>query len=323
MDSVGGIPEIEENPDAKGDVQRRKTMFCSNCGKQLVDGVKFCKYCGASIGVQGGAGNQMPSGNTYNHQAPPTNVANQNANDSGHVGGQPSLEPRTIWLIAMTAITVFVALGFFWSVVEVSFYSDAKFGFKDATDITRLMKATGMVGFGTFLVWVATIASVISALFGAGFLWELYNGQRGEDLSGFAKNSAICQLVALIILVFLTFMVNMQGKEYGDFNILKITVMGWFLVILCLVNIYYVINRYEEECFDYVAKSSATTGYGQSGIIRVCIRCETNYSIGSKCPKCGGTEARDKGSMEKVCMICKTSYSLGNKCPKCGSKSTQ
>lgn len=297
-------------------------MFCSNCGKQLADGSKFCRYCGASTSVQGGQGNQAPSGSTYN-QVSPTHMTNQNANVGSYGNVQFNMEPRTMWLWAMTAITVFVALGFFWSIVEVSFYSDAKFAFKDANDITKLMKATGLSGFGTVFIWIATIASMISALFGAGYLWELYNGQRGEALSGFAKNSAICQLVALIIVGFLAFLVNMQGKEYGDFNILKITTMGWFLVIACLGNIYFVINRYEEECFEYVAKTSSSSTYGQSGITRVCMRCETNYSIGRKCPKCGSTEAKDKGTAEKVCMICKTSYSLGNKCPKCGSKSTQ
>lgn len=27
-------------------------MFCSNCGKEIEDGTKFCKYCGKTIAIE-------------------------------------------------------------------------------------------------------------------------------------------------------------------------------------------------------------------------------------------------------------------------------
>ena len=56
-------------------------MYCSNCGKQIADGSKFCPECGAS---QTGAAPQQPV----------INVVNQNTNVNKVYG----YRPKSKWL---------------------------------------------------------------------------------------------------------------------------------------------------------------------------------------------------------------------------------
>ena len=62
-------------------------MFCTKCGNQLEDGVRFCTYCGAPVGQQGSK--QMP----YNNQQQ-DNRLNPNQNNSGPRPNQNNSGPR-------------------------------------------------------------------------------------------------------------------------------------------------------------------------------------------------------------------------------------
>lgn len=63
-------------------------MFCSKCGSQVADGVKFCQNCGTE--VQGanpqGTTQQMNMGNNYNTYAGANNSTSAGANIMGQVG---------------------------------------------------------------------------------------------------------------------------------------------------------------------------------------------------------------------------------------------
>lgn len=67
-------------------------MYCSNCGKQITDGTKFCPECGAS---QAGAAPQQPV----------INVVNQNTNVNKVYG----YRPKSKWL----AFFLCLFLGYF------------------------------------------------------------------------------------------------------------------------------------------------------------------------------------------------------------------
>ncbi len=234
-------------------------MFCSSCGKQLADGVKFCRYCGASTGTPVAQNHPSSASNRYNEA---TNNTYSNAqihqqqsfNSPAYGGAGSAMDTGQIGiLIAMIAITVYVAIGWFRPIAAVgAFGYEEEFSIKNLSEIVKILERfeSEDSGYQTvkYVIGCSSLISLLSALFGGLFLFNLLCGKKGKSLTEWARGCMWCQLIAVVIVALLMVYFNkeLEGYSYGV-DLFKVTVEGWVLLILPWFNLYGAIRSYENK----------------------------------------------------------------------------
>lgn len=198
-------------------------MFCGNCGKQLPEGSKFCKYCGASTG------------------APVVSTNSFEGTNSQPIG----------LLIVMAILTVYVAIGGLRPIASVgAFGYEQTFSIKDIWDLLDVLEAADIrdESYQKFqlLIGFSALASLASAIFGGVFLGRLVCGSKGEKLTNPIRYCMWCQMIAVVVIALLIVDFNNELAEYSyGVNLLEFTMEGWMLLILPWVNIFCA-RAYEE-----------------------------------------------------------------------------
>ena len=87
-------------------------MFCENCGKQIEDSAKFCKYCGCATGDAADRAASVTNRNVMN--VPDPQAANTTgASNSPEAGANGKRKKLIAVIFAVAAAAVLVVCGFF------------------------------------------------------------------------------------------------------------------------------------------------------------------------------------------------------------------
>lgn len=278
-------------------------MFCKNCGGELAEGTKFCKYCGTALNSGSAAQQSSQATNqTSNTNSNPYVYNNVQMNQPASVpyGGNAGAQTKKlILMLVMAAITIFLALGGLWkTLVSEGYWRSEAVSLMEVFDmleIEELFEAIGE-GYGDMVLealfstemglymlvfFLAGIFSVVSLISGVIFVFKLIGGSSGTGLARSARSVGRWQLVSMILLI--AFMLLMK-LEYGVLGV-KFSFWGWAVLILPLVNSFGICNAYERACL-----AAAPDAYKMKE--RVCAQCNTYYSVGNRCPRCGSQSIR-------------------------------
>lgn len=251
-------------------------MFCSQCGKQIEDNAKFCKYCGKSLIQQN---EPLRS---------PTIYYNEQMNSATMV----HLDSKTIYAVLMIVSTIFAAMGGLLPSLSVSVWSYSKeCSVKDIWKLASSLEDWGIedVTFQAVL-GVVSFAYILGAIAGAIMLVALLNGKKKYDLANPALvNSWSCIVADSIMIITCKVANNITADEFYGVKLFEIPLMGWLLLIVPLINIFIFVRGYLGE--NSVRKMSQSFQEENERIVeeKVCLVCKTRYTLGSKCPKCGST----------------------------------
>lgn len=117
-------------------------MFCTNCGKKIPDGSKFCPECGAKLNV---------------NSAPSYQSSKVNENNQRPVGTSVSISEYSRWIITGSVVLMFI--GLFLPVAKVSV-----FGISESAHLSDFeLSDTGDLVSVIFLI-LAIVAGVISLI---------------------------------------------------------------------------------------------------------------------------------------------------------------
>ena len=257
-------------------------MFCNNCGKEIANKSKFCKYCGASLNdepIQGIMQNY--GGNTtYNLVLPISTQGN-----------------KLFLLLALIGSTFFVSIGGILPLVSVEMFS-----YSESYNLPQLWKvvetfsrmgidADTINNYKLFLT-IPCIAFILSAVFGLKFFVSFFSGIREHLLAASSIVSMGCGLVGIGLITFYRFAINYRIKEeFYDIDVLLGTNMIWALLIVELVNLIVLIPGYlgvrigerilGRPSLDEYIENERNVGE------KVCLRCRTRFMFGDRCPSCG------------------------------------
>lgn len=251
-------------------------MFCSQCGKQIDDNAKFCKYCGKLLNSQNKSIVNAPT--HYKDQADSAMMIH--------------LTPKIIYALLMIASTVFTALGGLIPSISISFWSYSKeCSVKDIWKLLSSLEDWGVdiVQFQMSMI-VISCAYILSAIAGVIMLVALLNGKKKYDLVNPALVGSWACVIADIIMISECIGVNkITAEELYGVELFEIPLMGWLLLIIPLINIFVFTRGYLGE--NSARKTSQNFQKENERIVeeKVCMVCKTRYTLGSKCPKCGST----------------------------------
>lgn len=261
-------------------------MFCTKCGNELADNMKFCPKCGAQ--VSGNTGDVSSGGKSINIS----------------LDGMPlkvSFERikiiKAFFLLLTLAATVFVALGGLLPIVHCEI---GAFGYSVGGDWTLFelrekinileqydIEGDALTNF-KICVWIAIVAYFVSVFFAAKALLALLMGGKRYQITNPVTVSMFWGMGSVVILILLILFTNhMTAEELYGMEFFTITSTGWLLLVMSIANIFIFVN-----------------GYLGEGMFREFF----------------SSDDEDDIAKEKVCLVCKTKYVVGNRCPVCGSE---
>lgn len=154
-------------------------MFCTNCGKKIPDGSRFCPECGAKLNVTSASSDQSPKINESNQRP---------------VGTSVSIGEYSKWII--TGSVVLMLIGLFLPVAKVSM-----FGISESAHLSDFeLSDTGDLVSVIFLI-LSIIAGVISLI-----------AEFKPNLKKYSKFTSIGSFVSALI-YYLT--IKNQIRDYG------------------------------------------------------------------------------------------------------------
>jgi hypothetical protein len=122
------------------------------------------------------------------------------------------------------------------------------------------------------------------------FLFELLSG-RGKyeiDSSGiFAMYSSIGMHLTMIL--FRVIVNSATSDDLYGVKLLTTPMISWVILILALINIYVIKVLYNGKSIYRIPSDHTLRENERITSEKVCARCKTVYTLGSKCPKCGFT----------------------------------
>lgn len=287
-------------------------MFCKNCGGEIAEGIKFCKYCGTALTSAAAPSNPV--------QSNPTPAPAQNSNPNPYVysnvqmnqqpqmsrpaqvsyGGDAAAQTqKMILMLVMSAITIFLALGgLMKTLVSDAGWSKQEASLKEVFDMLQIDELMELIdrgygeeileelfsteqGFCILLFLVSCLFSLISLISGIIYVIKLISGSNGSSLARSARSVGRWQLTSIILLIVFMFLIKQATGSLA----VKFSFWGWAVLILPLVNSFGVSNAYERACM-------ATSADAYRMRERVCAQCNTYYSVGSRCPRCGSQAIR-------------------------------
>ncbi len=251
-------------------------MFCSQCGKQIEDNAKFCKYCGNLLNSQNKSIVNTPT--HYKGQADPVMMVH--------------LTPKIIYALLMIACTIFSALGGLIPSISVSLWSYSKeCSVRDIWKLLSSLEDWGLdiEGFRMVLL-VITGGYLVSAIAGVVMLLALLQRKKKYSLANPALVSAWTCIAADAVMILTRIAMNAKiAEELYEMEIFSTPAMGWLLLIIPMINAFFFVRGYLGE--DILGTVSQSFQKENERIVeeKVCMVCKTRYTLGSKCPKCGST----------------------------------
>lgn len=270
-------------------------MFCINCGKELSDKARFCKYCGTSMEEddQKTEPTQMSRISKNNHKA--------FVFDEFRTQGIGIITRKYKMQIISIVLMVFICLCGFLPIISATAAGESFniciYGMgKLIKKAERAMRA-GAELFGSgneFLYVIRDKLDGIKLFYGLflcfwitsiGFMGlsikEIYDKGITKRAKLFAQASSAIGGVIVVILWLAVKSLNEYIEEqlYGLIieDIFSITFIGLLIFVCSAVNIFVIIPRIPK-------KRGKTSEFRTESI---CLKCGMEYRIGERCPNCG------------------------------------
>lgn len=238
-------------------------MFCSNCGKEIEDGAKFCSVCGHAMG----------SG-----FARPNIMASNNLHLSANTG------KKLVFLALIILSTVLSAVSTFMPVIsaKVNLYFErfeTSCNIFDLFDLTELIEEYGgSVGFFKLIFLVCMGLSIIICIAGIKFIYDVFSGVKGEDLlNASTLASGFCVIRFILIFIVVLLINNATSEELYGAKFLSVSGWAWVTVICAIINMALFSRMYSESLESEKERSMS----------KICSKCGTQFVLGEVCPKCG------------------------------------
>lgn len=251
-------------------------MYCSQCGKKIMDNANFCKYCG------------QPS----NSEIPETKKTDITV-DKAMSNDTLVLTNKSVYLLMMIVSSMFTAAGGLLPTISVGMWGYSReCSVKDVWELLSSLKDMGVDVDSFYLVFgLSSILYITSALAGIMVIGALISGKKKYDLVNPVLVGAwTCILADGITIIWKMIINHNTSDELYGIKIFSTPIMGWLLLIVPLVNIYIFVKGYLGEKIIYDS-GAITTEQTNREITeeKVCMVCKTRYTLGSRCPKCGST----------------------------------
>ena len=237
-------------------------MFCSNCGKKVEDGAKFCAECGHQLG------GSQPANNNVVYIQPVVQAPTKSGFSKGTY--------RTLMLIVaiISSVTYFLPfIGFRYDYFIVS--GEESFSLMDFLSESL---GEGFDG-GTIIVFLTTAVSIIIGLATFVMLCSGEDDERFLSANSVASGFSLVRFVGYFIYVSIV-AYSYSGSIFGGEIVL--TFWSWLSgigSILCLS----LFRPKFEKCEAQNGGMAENTAF----LSKVCPKCHTSFSIGDICPKCG------------------------------------
>ena len=237
-------------------------MFCSNCGKKVEDGAKFCAECGHQLG------GSIPNNNTVYSQQ---NIMQTKAMQVASKGKYKAMMLISAIFSSITFFLPFIALRYDYFIIrgEESF---------SLMDFLSESLGEGFDG-GTIIVFLTTAVSIIIGLATFVMLCSGEDDERFLSANSVASGFSLVRFVGYFIYVSIV-AYSYSGSIFGGEIVL--TFWAWLSgigSILCLS----LFRPKFEKCEAQNGGMAENTAF----LSKVCPKCHTSFSIGDICPKCG------------------------------------
>ena len=250
-------------------------MYCSQCGKKIIDNAKFCKYCGQAVNSEvPKAGNDIVSVDTTT------------------AGETITLTPKNIYFLMMIGASIFAAIGGLLPTVSVGMWGYSReCSVKDIWELLSSLKDMGAdVDIFYLIFGLSSLLYIVSALAGVVLIGAVLLGKKKYDLANPALVGAWTCILADGITVLLKVIINQNtSDELFGLKMFSTPIAGWLLLIVPLLNIFIFIKGYLGEKIVYESTSMIEQKNKQITEEKICMVCKTRYTLGSRCPKCGST----------------------------------
>ena len=252
-------------------------MFCSNCGKKVEDGAKFCAECGHTLG-----------GNAQNR--PNNGYVSSGMQFTQGIGTDKMFLGLIIVSVVLSALNAIIPL------ITAKLWSERRdlnvFELFDLNDLVDVL--TGSKGFYGFLYILCIGSSILIAIAAIKLIYDVVQGENGSVLMDSANLASILCIVRFIVAFIIATSINSSFKKQGmDVQLLSVSVWTWIIAILAVLNLAVFKRLYLENTGTQTvqteadAKNTSIFENNPYGLSKVCPVCKTSFSLGDVCPKCG------------------------------------
>ena len=251
-------------------------MFCSNCGKKVEDGAKFCAECGHTLG-----------GNAQNR--PNNGYVSNGMQFTQGIGSDKMFLGLIIVSVVLSALNAIIPL------ITAKLWSERRdlsvFELFDLNDLVDVL--TGSKGFYGFLYILCICSSILIVIAAIKLIYDVVHGENGSVLMDSANLASILCIGRFIVAFIIVCMINTSFKEQGmDIQILSVSVWAWIIAILAVLNLvvfkrFYLENSGAQTVQKDEEKDASIFENNPYGLSKVCPVCKTSFSLGDVCPKCG------------------------------------
>lgn len=258
-------------------------MYCSRCGKQIEDGSRFCKECGANL--SGGSQNPMPS-----ITLPTVNMENQ--------------DPAYLGMMAMGCVSGIAGL---FPVIGVGSYSFNIFKiFEFANRAKSLLGVSDADAAGVYLIIFIIIGGyACSAYFGGKMIYELISTKLKKDVISYSKYSSVCAAISIIVAILCRFYINTSlENDFFNLSVFETPGINYIVLIGCFVNMFVLESRISRSFLNSPSSTTSSVNYNSNSY--------NSYSRSSSSNNYDNSETiqylkRPSGEMV-VCNYCGSQY---------------